>query len=84
MNALAANLCTALTQALLIYGGLIAAAAGAHAVGGLLSIDFADAASPKVTRLSYLPENAGLVLCLTATGDSHADLNEDYAAVPVR
>lgn len=54
----------------------------ASAVGGLLSIDFADPASPRITRLSYLPEEAGLTLCLTATGDSHADLNEDYAAVP--
>jgi len=54
----------------------------ASAVGGLLSIDFADPSLPRVTRLPYLPEKAGLVLCLTATGDSHADLNEDYAAVP--
>jgi len=54
----------------------------ACAVGGLITIDFADADAPAVQTLPLDLGGAGYDLCITATGGSHADLNGDYAAVP--
>lgn len=54
----------------------------ACAAGGMTSIDFSDIASPSVTKLDFLPAAYGLSLCVTNTGSSHADLNDEYAAVP--
>ena len=54
----------------------------ACALGGLVFIDFEDASAPKVERIAFSLHKAGLTLCILDTGASHADLNEDYAAVP--
>ncbi len=52
------------------------------AVGGMVGIDFADAANPCVTRVPFDLSAAGYRLCIVNTGGSHADLNDDYASVP--
>ncbi len=54
----------------------------ACAVGGFLSIDFADPKDPVLTPVSFSLADAGYKLCIVNTGGNHADLNEDYASVP--
>ena len=52
------------------------------ATGGVISIDFKDAAAPVVKRVEVDLDAAGYALCIIDSGASHADLTEDYAAVP--
>lgn len=54
----------------------------ACAVGGFITIDFADPASPVIEKLDFDMNAAGYSLCIVNTGGNHADLNEDYASVP--
>ncbi len=54
----------------------------ACAVGGIVAIDFADPASPSITPLPFDMTAAGYHLCIVNTGGNHADLTDDYAAVP--
>ena len=54
----------------------------ACAVGGFVSIDFANQAQPLIEPISFSLEKAGLALCILNTGGNHADLNDDYASVP--
>ncbi len=54
----------------------------ACAVGGFISIDFENPASPVIEKQSFDLSAAGYNLCITDTGGNHADLNEDYASVP--
>ncbi len=54
----------------------------ACAVGGCITIDFADPTAPIIEQLPLDLEKAGYALCITDTGGNHADLNEDYASVP--
>ncbi len=54
----------------------------ACAVGGIVAIDFADPASPVITPLPFDMTAAGYHLCIVNTGGNHADLTDDYAAVP--
>ena len=54
----------------------------ACAVGGVVAIDFADIHNPKVERLTFDLSVKGLALCIVNTGGNHADLNEEYAAIP--
>ena len=54
----------------------------ACAVGGLITIDFADPAKPVIEKLDFDLTSAGYALCIVDTGGNHADLNEDYASVP--
>lgn len=54
----------------------------ACAVGGFLSIDFADPASPVIRPIPFSLSEAGYKLCIVNTGGNHADLNDDYASVP--
>ena len=51
------------------------------AVGGFVTIDFKDFAHPLVHKVDYQFANSGYTLVITGTGGSHADLNEDYAAI---
>lgn len=53
----------------------------ACAVGGAVYMDFADKEKPIVENISLPLAKMGYSLCITATGGSHADLGEDYAAV---
>jgi galactokinase len=54
----------------------------ASAVGGVVSIDFADPSAPKVKRIEYDFAEEGYALVVVNTGGSHADLTADYAAIP--
>ena len=54
----------------------------ACAVGGFVSIDFKDPASPVIEKIDFDLSGAGYALCIVNTGGNHADLNEDYASVP--
>ncbi len=54
----------------------------ASAAGGLVTVDFRDAAKPEVQELQYDFADRGYALVVTATGGSHADLTDHYAAIP--
>ena len=54
----------------------------ASACGGITRIDFADPARPRVDRLDFDFRRSGYVLCAVDTRTSHADLTDDYAAIP--
>lgn len=54
----------------------------ACAVGSFVAIDFKDTKNPTVEKLSFNLSEYGYSLCIVNTGGNHADLNEDYAAVP--
>ncbi len=52
------------------------------AAGGIVSIDFADITSPKLKRIDCDFNEFGLDLVLVNTGGSHANLSEEYSAMP--
>ena len=54
----------------------------ACAVGGFITIDFADPTTPVIEKMDFDLTAAGYSLCIVNTGGNHADLNEDYASVP--
>ena len=54
----------------------------ACAVGGFVYMDFENAENPIVEPISFSLSDAGYTLCIVNTGGSHANLNEDYAAIP--
>ena len=54
----------------------------ASAAGGLVTVDFRDPAKPEVRALQYDFAQKGYSLVVVATGGSHADLTDQYAAVP--
>ena len=54
----------------------------ASSVGGVVGIDFADPGKPVVTRIQLDLEKAGLALCILDSGADHADLTDEYSAVP--
>ena len=51
-------------------------------VGGMVSIDFADPAAPVIEKVDFDLAAAGYALCIIDTGADHADLTDEYAAVP--
>lgn len=54
----------------------------ASAVGGMVHIDFEDAAAPEVEQLQFDFSGAGHALCIIDSGADHADLTDEYAAIP--
>lgn len=54
----------------------------ACAYGGLITIDFADPEQPVIQPVDYDFQSSGYSLVIVNTGGNHADLTEDYAAVP--
>lgn len=54
----------------------------ASAAGGLVTVDFRDTEKPEVRALQHDFARDGLDLVVVATGGSHADLTDDYAAIP--
>lgn len=54
----------------------------ACASGGFVHIDFADPSSPVCRAIPFDVGKHGYSLCIISTGGSHADLTDDYAAVP--
>lgn len=55
----------------------------ACSVGNLVHIDFADPERPVVDKVGFDFSGTGYVLCITDTKGSHADLTDEYAAVPL-
>ena len=54
----------------------------ASSVGSLVFIDFEDPAQPKVEKISFDLAEAGFALCIIDSGADHADLTDEYAAIP--
>ena len=54
----------------------------ACAVGGFVYIDFDEAESPKTESINMSLYDAGDTMCIVNTHGSHADLNDDYSAIP--
>ena len=54
----------------------------ASAAGGLVTVDFRDTDAPEVEAISYDFARKGYALVVVATGGSHANLTDQYAAIP--
>ena len=54
----------------------------ASAVGGLVTIDFADKEKPDIRSVNFDFSACGNALCIIDSRASHADLTDEYAAVP--
>ena len=54
----------------------------ASSVGNIITIDFADKDHPAVTPVAVDFAKAGLALCILDSGADHADLTDEYAAIP--
>ena len=54
----------------------------ACAVGGLITIDFANPAEPAVEKIDFDFASQNHSLIIVQTGKGHADLSEDYSSVP--
>ena len=54
----------------------------ASAVGGLVTIDFADKDHPDIRPVKFDFESCGHALCIIDSRADHADLTDEYAAVP--
>jgi galactokinase len=55
----------------------------ACAVGGLVTIDFKDPSNPVVKKVNFDFVATGFSLVITDTGGNHADLNDEYASLPI-
>lgn len=53
------------------------------ATGGAVAIDFRDRNHPAVRPIDFDFSAAGYALCIVDSGADHADLTDDYAAIPV-
>ena len=54
----------------------------ASAVGGLVSIDFFDKENPNIRKVEFDFSACGHALCIIDTQASHAELTDEYAAIP--
>ena len=54
----------------------------ASAVGGLVTIDFFDKEKPVIQSVNFDFSTCGHALCIVDSRASHADLTDEYAAVP--
>lgn len=54
----------------------------ACSVGSLVHIDFADEKKPIIEKVMYDLSDNGYTLCITDTKGSHANLTDEYAAIP--
>ena len=54
----------------------------ACAIGGFVTIDFKDPVNPVVKKIDFDFESQNYSLLVVNTGGSHADLTDDYAAIP--
>ena len=54
----------------------------ASSVGGMVFIDFADPENPLVEKINFDFSATGYALCIIDTGADHADLTDEYAAIP--
>ena len=53
----------------------------ASAVGGMITIDFADKNAPDIRPVDFDFASCGHALCIIDSGADHADLTDEYAAV---
>ena len=54
----------------------------ASSLGGVITIDFADEKKPRVEHLELDLAAYGYALCIVDSGADHADLTDEYAAIP--
>ena len=54
----------------------------ASAVGGLVAIDFQDKDAPRIRKVDFDFSACGHSLCIIDSQASHADLTDEYAAIP--
>lgn len=54
----------------------------ACAIGGVISIDFADSQKPVVKKIAFDLNQHGYSMLIVNTGGNHADLTEAYASIP--
>ncbi|MFI3325403.1 MAG: galactokinase family protein [Clostridia bacterium] len=54
----------------------------ASSVGGFTAIDFGDTANPVFEQIAFDLHKYGHNLCVVDTGGNHADLTNEYAAIP--
>ena len=54
----------------------------ASSVGGMVYIDFEDPENPKVEKIDVDLATYGYGLCIIDSGADHADLTDEYAAIP--
>ena len=54
----------------------------ASAVGNLVTIDFYDKENPVITPVNFDFSSAGHALCIIDTRASHAELTDEYSAIP--
>ena len=54
----------------------------ASAVGGMVAIDFEDSEKPVIQPVDFDFASCGHALCIIDSRASHADLNDEYAAIP--
>ena len=55
----------------------------ACAMGGLITIDFEDPSKPIVKKVNFDFVSTGYALVITDTGGNHANLNDEYASLPI-
>ena len=54
----------------------------ASSVGSLVFIDFENPAQPRIEKIPFDLAKAGYALCIIDSGADHADLTDEYAAIP--
>ncbi|MPN08360.1 Galactokinase [bioreactor metagenome] len=54
----------------------------ASSVGGIVAIDFKNVKDPGVRKLDFVFSKTGYALCIIDSGADHADLTDEYAAIP--
>lgn len=54
----------------------------ASSVGGLVYLDFEKPQEPVIEKIDFNLEKAGYALCIIDSGADHADLTDEYAAIP--
>lgn len=55
----------------------------ASSVGGAVFIDFKNPDEPIIKKIDFNLEKEGYALCIIDTGADHADLTDEYAAIPI-
>ncbi len=54
----------------------------ASATGGFIAVDFYNETDPSVEKIEFDLKDHGYALCILNAGGSHADLSDQYAAIP--
>ena len=54
----------------------------ASATGGFIAVDFYNETDPSVEKIEFDLREHGYALCILNAGGSHADLSDQYAAIP--